>query len=184
MHSVCKQLADDHINISYVMVVLAKHAEQWQDIDDISGDLDFIQDSLHYLSAYPLLCHHPVEEQLFDYIEEKKLCAPEFFFELRAEHTELEAITCHIKEQFQAFSDNKQTGDFKQLQQLTVMFIRSQQEHVRNEDTIILPEIYRVMNDQYWDEFSAGLAIEKDPVFEGVQSEKFSQLLRTIIKRK
>ena len=184
MHSIFKQLADDHINISYVMIVLAKHASQWQNIDDIRSDLDFIQDSLHYLSDYPQLCHHPIEEQLFDYIEENKLCDPTIFSELRAEHKELETITNNIKEQFQAFSDDQKMGGFEELKQSTVSFIRSQQEHVKNEDTLILPEIDRAMSEEHWREFTTNLNFETDPVFGGIQCEKISQLLRSIIKRK
>jgi hemerythrin-like domain-containing protein len=150
-----KRLVDDHINLRYTLVVLARYVTQCKTKDDLDHSIEFIKVALDYLCDYPQLFHHPIEERLIQFLLSKDPSILNIGDDVARQHRELERNTNLLREQF------SQDIEIKSDQQLTQLKVRLQQlidqhhHHLEDEEKYFIPLLERVMTREDWIEFRA-----------------------------
>ncbi len=110
-----KRLVDDHINLRYTLVVLARYVTQCQSITDLQRSSDFIKVALDYLCDYPELFHHPVEERLIQFLLVKDPSIRTVSDNIAQQHRELENTTRQLRQQFSPLLEIKSQQQVTEL---------------------------------------------------------------------
>ncbi len=149
-----KKLADDHINLRYILIILTRQLEKCQHARDMIKSRQFIQAALNYLCEYPQQFHHPVEEQLIQYLISRDGSILVIGDEVGIQHRELEHSTSTLRLQFTQLTAQTDSQDFNTLKDQLLELINQQHQHLESEEKYFFPLIEKLMKKQDWLDFN------------------------------
>lgn len=180
MHSVHKQLVDDHIHISRLLRFLSTqvgYAELKANWDD---QLSLVLDSLDYIQSYPEKWHHPVEDIVFARLREKGACDPKLLQDIADEHAKLERGTRELQQLFEAVAnDYVISGD--RLAESLRQFIDAQSAHLARENDRVYPLLEEHLTSDDWDDIANQVELITDPLFGQAVQEDYQYLFRHLL---
>jgi hemerythrin-like domain-containing protein len=155
MNMSIKRLVDDHINLRYILVVLARYVTQCQTKGDLYRSVEFIKVALDYLSDYPQLFHHPVEERLIHFLSIKDPSIFKIGDDVASQHRELERNTSMMRDQFYQDLQINSDQQFTELKNRLLELIDQHHHHLKDEEKYFIPVLERAMTPEDWVEFWA-----------------------------
>lgn len=136
---------------------------------------------IRYLSEFPDRFHHPKEDGfLFPAVAHHSTAAADVIRELQEQHEDCARKTAALAAQLAAWKDGRD-GGWEAFDQAAKSYIAFQWEHIRLEETEILPVAREVLSEAEWQTIDAAFGENDDPIFGANPQEAFNGLFRKIV---
>lgn len=164
MHSLYRQLCLDHRQFQQLLDALENLLQELASEDRNPETLGLILDALDYLSVYPDMWHHPVEDLIFQRLEQKPLENRAALEVAQREHKEITFATRRMRELFYAVA-NDCAMERHRLFDATNYYIELQRQHIERENHLVFPMIEKHLSDADWQHVASALQRQRDPLF-------------------
>lgn len=175
-----KLIADEHAAVAAVLRSVLPLVEQGPG-DEPQRFFDVMRAMLFYLDEFPERHHHPNESNLlFPRVARK---APELMAviqKLEADHMQGEHRIRELQHQLLAWEllgESRRAAFVAAIQE----YIRFYLEHMRTEETQVMPVARRVLDAAEWDELDRAFEASRDPLAGGTRDPVYDRLFTRIV---
>jgi hemerythrin-like domain-containing protein len=118
---------------------------------EVSGDVDWeiIDLILGYTQRYADLCHHPIEDLIYQALEDKNIAMGEYARSLQDEHAELTLSTQQLRDSVNHHRMHP-NGDFGDLISEAKAFLDSYWRHMESEETVLFKAALKALTAEDW----------------------------------
>jgi branched-chain amino acid transport system ATP-binding protein len=143
-------------------------------------DFELLGAMLHYIDAFPERFHHPKEDAyLFRKLRERDPSAGALLDQLEAEHVEGRRLIQGLKDALARCQHER--GNVADFTQRAADFASFHWDHMRREETEVMPRSRLHLTAQDWAEIDAAFADNNDPMLGADARDSFRQLFRRIV---
>jgi hemerythrin-like domain-containing protein len=178
MRTIIEKLCTEHVRLARLVRLLNGHSCQRTDAS--APNIALLVDALCYLTRFPDISHHVIEDRMVEKLLAKKALSIEFGHEIETQHQAL------IRDGRDLLQDLESAVRGENMsQELVDNRVRLYAERLRHnmviEELTLFPAAEKNLNDADWSEIeNAGAYGQSDPLFEGAVDERFAQLYRVI----
>ncbi|MES2877976.1 MAG: hemerythrin domain-containing protein [Pseudomonadota bacterium] len=182
-HESIRILRDEHAALATLLRSLGQMVERGPG-DDLEGFFDVMRAMLFYIDEFPTRLHHPKESELL--FPRVARLAPEtvpLIERLEKEHANGEAAVRELQHLLLAW---ELVGKVRRpaFTAAAKQYVEFSLEHMRLEETVILPAALRVLSAADWKEFDAAFATNCDPLTGKFQRDPvYDRLMTHIVMR-
>ncbi len=179
-HAALKIIHDEHHAISAMVSAMRAIGKRLAQTAD-PQDFDVMRAILLYIDEFPERLHHVKEtEVLFPMVREKSPELVPVIDRLDAEHHRGEASVRSLEHDLLAW---EQLGDVRRERFLESLerFTRFYLEHLRTEESVVLPEAVKVLDDAQWAQVHAAFESHRDPLTGQPAEAQYERLFRKIV---
>ncbi len=177
MADILAEIHSDHRNYSQLLELI--RAELVKLSNSTNPNYIRLYDIMLYMTNYPDLIHHPVEEILFTELVKKKPELSETLSSLSLEHKKLASVGRELKENLQIVVSGAIVSR-KTLIDSAIDYHQLLTSHMNTEEGEILPVLGEAFNENEWSVIEAQVTVLHDSMFENVIQEQFSDLYKRI----
>lgn len=187
-HHLCLQvIRDEHAALAAMLrslrLMLARGPDSPPAGDD-AGFFDVLRAMLFYIDEFPETLHHPKEtELLFPRVAERAPQVAKTIERLDRDHHQGEASVRALQHALLAW---ELLGDSRReaFETAAFRYIDFYLEHMRVEETVVLPEAVRTLDAADWRELDAAFAANQDPLAARHQRDpQYERLFTRIVTR-
>lgn len=136
---------------------------------------------LRYLAEFPDRFHHPKEDDyLFPAVARRDPEAAELIAELRQQHEDVVEMTSALKAALADWRTEPENG-FEAFDAKARDYLALQWEHMRLEETRILPAAREKLTEADWETIDRAFSENDDPIFGDNPQREFDQLFTRIV---
>jgi hemerythrin-like domain-containing protein len=179
-HKALQVIVDEHVAVAAVLRSLRPLIEQGPN-DHPERFFDVLRAMLFYIDEFPEKRHHPNESNLlFPKVARK---APELMpviRKLESDHMQGEARVRELQHQLLAW---ELLGDVRRAEFVDALndYVRFYLDHMRTEETQVLPVALRVLDESDWAELDRVFGEARDPLAGGVRDPVYERLFTRIV---
>jgi hemerythrin-like domain-containing protein len=177
MHPVVHRLHRDHEHLDQVLDLLERHVDGFHDGEPI--DFELIAMVLEYLADYADRVHHRVEDQLFARLQGRPDDLGATVRQVMQQHPHLSSRTRQLQRTLEGVVHDAVVTR-EELEQQARAFIGLQREHLRLEESRLLPQIEDLVSQADLDAAGAVVPGEEDPVFGARRRDRFLSLFERL----
>lgn len=172
------RLRTEHANLDRLVRLLDRHPVAHAGAKP--KDIELLVDALYYLTHFPDVFHHPMEDRLVERLLYRNSLPPVFGAEIEAQHTTLARQGADLMRDLESATRGETMS-----WELVGMSVRLYAEHLRHniavEELVLFPAALRHLDSEDWRAVSAipGEA-HPDPLFPSPAEARFVQLHRII----
>ena len=174
MHAIMRQLHQDHINISRLLIKLEEHARELTVYAET--DLLLMIDIVDFIKSYSDQYHHPVEDKVYQMFKSLVGGQTDIVDGLIDEHTKIPKITIAFEQLIEGALSGAVVISRKALSEKITDFIDIQRSHLNIEERELFPLIIETLSEEHWIELEAQIQQIPDPLFGSRIEEKFESL--------
>lgn len=171
------RLHAEHANLERLVRLLDGHASA--PATPPFGDLGVVVDTVYYLTHFPDVSHHPLEDRIVEQLRGRQVLPPGFADEIEAQH----ATLAHQGDALMRDLESAARGETLSWE-IVSPNLRLYAERLRHnmavEELILFPTAQRVLGDADWQHIDAAIDTALDPLFGARVDERFRQLHATI----
>jgi len=173
MPTILERLHGDHRNMSRILDLLERELHALE--HDGSPDTALMLDAMHYLTHYSDSYHHPVEDVVFDHVQEVRPRTGELVRQLRAEHVQLaedgRALYEVLREVEADVAVTRQT-----LAELAERYVVAQRRHMNFEEGELFPLARHELDEAAWGRVERAVETGRDPLFGRLLDQEYRAL--------
>ena len=162
MKDIIEKLHQDHIHVAKLLDLYDKQLQ----ILMKGGNPNYIimRDIMKYMKCYPDVVHHPLEEIIFEKIENKDKVLDENIEKLCKQHSEIDNIGEELYNKLSTIAAGVVTSldDFKKWSEKYLELMRS---HMDLEEGKVFPKIRELFTEVDWEDIDLELSKQHDPIF-------------------
>jgi hemerythrin-like domain-containing protein len=171
------RLHRDHEHLDQVIDLLERHVDAFHVGEPI--DFELIAMVLEYLADYADRVHHRVEDQLFAQLQDRRDEIGATVRQVMQQHPHLSSRTRQFQGTIEGIVHDAVVTR-EELEQQARGFIGLQREHLRLEDTRLMPHLEALLSPAVLDAAAAVLPGDEDPVFGAQRRERFLTLFERL----
>jgi branched-chain amino acid transport system ATP-binding protein len=173
-------IEDEHRSLAAVLHGLLYLVREIR-LRGVAPDFELLGAMLQYIDAFPERFHHPKEDAyLFRKLRERDPSAAALLDRLEAEHVEGARLIQGLKDAL-ARCQHEEGRDIADFAQRAADFASFHWDHMRREETEVLPRSRNHLTAQDWEEIDAAFADNDDPLLGADARDGFRQLFRRIV---
>lgn len=179
MTQLIDKLHRDHVRMAELLELLAEQVTVMQD-PHADADYHLLRDIAHYFTVFPDCVHHPVEDEVYAALREKRPDLGPTLDALEAEHEEL----AELGRDYYRLMQNVCAGQVVRRELVlstSETFLARQQGHMNVEEGEIFAVAAEVLSDADLAEYEARHDEHPDPVFGPELREGFDRLYEAIV---
>lgn len=177
MTDLIRQLRIDHSNVSKILDILGG---QLQSIArEQTTDYELMQDAMHYMTQYPDIAHHPVEDVIFGFVVVRAPEATGITAELKREHAALAEKGSMFLDGLRHIVD----GAMVERDLVTSRghdYIQFLHHHMKKEEETIFPLAETLLQDEDWEAASDLMTEMRDPLFGPVVQDDYRRIYQLV----
>jgi len=175
---VMRQLYDDHVKVGRLLRIL----EDQLLIVERAGEPDCVlmADIMHYMTSFPDLFHHPMEDRVFERLVEREPSAGEPARTLLKEHASLALKGQRLLGSVRGLASEAAMvprADFVAQGRDYVEFLK---RHIEREERQLFPLACRILTGEDDAAIERALAVPSDPLFGEIVADEYRNLYRHI----
>jgi hemerythrin-like domain-containing protein len=180
MSEVMKQLHNDHIHVARLLDWLEYQLDRFQQ----GGVPDYARmlDTMHYMTHYSDMFHHPREDMIFEKMAAKDDSVAEVVERLRAEHVKLGHLGARFQQTLEYICEDvilpreKVEADGRE-------YIALLREHLNTEEGQVFPKAEELLDGRHWAAVDRHMGFQHDPMFGPEVEERYAALYQQISDR-
>ena len=173
-------IEDEHRSLAAVLHGLLYLVREIR-LRDATPDFELLGAMLHYVDAFPERFHHPKEDAyLFRRLRERDPGSAGLLDRLEAEHREGAYRIGSLKDALARFQREGER-EFAGFAQGVADFASFHWEHMRAEETDVLPRARKHLTPADWAEIDAAFADNDDPLLGETARSNYRKLFRRIV---
>lgn len=177
MHPVLHRLHRDHEHLDQVIDLLERHVDAFHAGDPI--DFELIAMVLEYLADYADRVHHRVEDRLFAHLQDRPDDIGATVRQVMQQHPHLSSRTRQFQSTIEGVVHDA-VVTCEELEQQARGFIGLQREHLRLEDTRLMPQLEGLLGPEVLDAAAAMLPGDEDPALGARRRDRFLSLFERL----
>jgi len=172
-------LRNDHVNMTRLLDALERQLAVFD--AGARPDYDFIAGLLQYCRGFPDRYHHPREDLIVGAMQRRAPAAAREIAALAREHERLSALTERFADAVEQVLQDQEMprGRFDGLAREFIEFYR---RHLTWEEETVFPRAETVLTESDWRAVDARIAAPDDPLFGGIEEERFRALRRALLE--
>jgi len=179
-HAAIDIIRNEHRAIAAVIHCLEQILKEVRD-EALEPPIDVLELILRYLAEFPDRFHHPKEDDfLFPAVAVRDPSAGEVIRELQQQHEDCVRKTAILAKLLDAWKADRKKG-FDAFDQAVREYIAFQWEHIRLEETVILPAAREKLTESDWETIDKAFDENDDPIFGANPQAAFNGLFRKIV---
>lgn len=175
-----KIIRDEHAAVSAVLQSLVLMLDRGPG-DQPERFFDVMRAMLFYIDEFPERLHHPKESNLlFPKLARGRPALMPVIRRLEADHMLGEGRVRELQHLLLAW---ELIGDSRReaFSELARSYVRFYGDHMRTEETVLLPAAEEVLNEADWKELDAAFAATRDPLAGGLRDPSYDRLFTRIV---
>ena len=177
MEQTLVSLSNDHRNYTKLLAVLRSDIDKLQ--HSVNPDFIRLYDIMNYMTNYPDVSHHPVEEIIFKSLLAKSPNSADLVNTLVEEHKELARLGAALKEKLNhVISGSIVSKDA--IIEAANNYCQYLTNHINSEEGNIFPIIENTFSKDEWLQINNQIDDTEDPLFGDVVQEQFTDLYKRI----
>ncbi len=178
MKDILGRLHQDHIHIAKLLDLYEKQLDKLREGSD--PNYIVMRDIMKYMRSYPDVVHHPLEEILFEILEEKDKTLAEKVRQLYGEHKEIDDIGNSLAEILLTIAAGVITSltEFREESEKYLQLMRS---HMNLEEDKVFPGIREKFTEKDWENIDLALVKQADPLFGKDIEEEYQFLYESVL---
>ena len=178
MSTVIERLQAEHGRLGRLVQLL--NDERSLRTDPGAPNIALLVDALYYLTRFPDVAHHAIEDRIAEKLRGKNALSGELAREIEAQHVTLISQGHELLQDLEAAAREENMS-----QELVEIHVRLYAERLRHNMTVeeltLFPAAIRYLDDDDWHAIElVDAGGQPDPLFEGPVDERFAQLHRVI----
>lgn len=177
MSDVLDKLLADHAHIARLLLMFEEqvrliHAGE-------NPDAALMQDIMGFMTHYPDLIHHPLEDLMFEHMQALDPEASAVLGSLTAEHDRL----AHLGHDLKVYVDSLESESLVRrdlLDQLATEYLVSVRKHIKDEEDHAFPLARKLLDSREWDMIRAEFKVKDHEVFGNVLDEHYQAMYHSI----
>ncbi|NNF51339.1 MAG: hypothetical protein HKN59_02765 [Gammaproteobacteria bacterium] len=177
MSDVLDKLTADHVHIARLLALFEEqvriiHAGE-------NPDASLLQDIMGFMTHYPDLIHHPLEDLVFEHVINHDKDARKSLQVLLNEHEEISRVGHELK----VYVDSLETEALVRrdiLDKLASDYLKTLRRHMRHEEEHAFPLARKLLDASEWDMIRAEFKVKDHEVFGKVLDEHYQTLYHSI----
>jgi hemerythrin-like domain-containing protein len=181
MSELIRRLQGEHDNFSKLLALLAAEIETLDRGEN--GNFRLMTDIMDYMSVYPDVAHHPLEDRIFTRLAQLDPESRDLVTELIAEHERLR----HMGKAFSDLVRGVVGGGITSVDKVSTLghdYVALIHAHSEREESDIFPRLNTVLSDEDWTELTAAAAASEDPLFGSIVDRSYEEILAQIERRR
>jgi hemerythrin-like domain-containing protein len=178
MTKLIERLHADHLRLAGLVRLL--NGEISLQVDPSAPDLALLVDVLYYLTRFPDVTHHALEDRIVEKLLQKNAFPTVLGHEIEAQHSTLIQQGHELLQDLEAATRKENMS-----QQLVEVHVRLYAERLRHnmivEELTLFPAALRHLDDEDWNMIELlDVRGKPDPLLDGLEGDRFKQLHRLI----
>ena len=169
----------DHIRLRRVLTALNKISDEFNPSASTSSvawdnKLDQIFCMIDYLSQYPDKIHHPIEDMVFNRVQDKNPTKEQLKLiqQNQIQHSTLKELTDKLKGYLNDNASGLDDGyDHKQFKEELTIYCNHQLSHMQHEEQVIFPLAQSILTPTDWEEIDHLFGESRDPIFDKLERQ-------------
>lgn len=162
MSKIMQRLKADHVNIARLLDILEEQLEAVHDADD--ADFELIRDVMVYMTNYPDLMHHPLEDIVFARLRERDASSAAMVDDLRAEHEALAGQSIRLRNMLDHVVDGRMVLR-EELADAGRDYVQNLRRHLNKEEREVFALARDALTEQDWVAADNAMELRADPIF-------------------
>ena len=134
---------------------------------------------MNYMTNYPDVSHHPLEEIIFEVLQEKSPDTREQLDKMTEEHQQLAILGSSLKEKLHHITSGTMVAK-EAIIEASKNYHYLLTRHINFEENEIFPLVENSFNDEDWARVQSQIDASEDPLFGNVVQEQFTDLFKRI----
>ena len=180
MQRIMQILHEDHINVAGLLDLMERALERLPNKDPV--DLALASNTMRYMTAYPDIYHHPLEDIVFRHLLKRSPETGLKIHQLFEEHVILgttgNEFLGKIKTAIERPSD-----PLEDLINHGLEYVGQLRAHMNTEEGEIFPLINVVLSTHDWGVLDESIAVAKDPLFGSQVQKSYQNLAEALLAR-
>ncbi len=169
----------EHANFARLLNLLDDQLALFHDA--AAPDYELMQEIMFYMTHYSDVLHHPKEDLVFAKIREREGTVGKVVDELAAQHVHLKSSGAHLVSQLDEII-NGTISSRAQIEATARDYVDTLRQHMRIEETQILPLAERLLTAQDWSAIHAAIGRVEDPLFGRHPERRYASLHQQIAR--
>ena len=172
------QLQLDHRNMTRLLDLLRSELDAYRSGQAL--DVDLLGSIMEYSLHYPDLCHHPLENLIYDRLVRRDPGAKTKIGDLLKEHAHLGELTRKLAS---AISNVSRDSELPRawLEDVVDTYLTSNYRHIAAEENSFFPLAVQILTDEDWAAIEASKPSQADPLFGGKITQSYRALYDRIM---
>lgn len=167
------RLHAEHANLERLVRLLDGHASA--PATPPFGDLGVVVDTVYYLTHFPDVSHHPLEDRIVEQLRGRQVLPPGFADEIEAQHATLAHQGDALMRDLESAA-RSETLSWEIVSPNLRLYAERLRHNMAVEELILFPTAQRVLGDADWQHIDAAIDTALDPLFGARVDERFRQL--------
>ncbi len=143
-------------------------------------DYEIVEAVVDYSFAYPDLCHHPIEDAIYELVRQRDPGALSSEVDLEAEHKKLAQLTSKFSGLLKGIMQETPTPR-EWFDKVARDYIKFTRHHMEMEEKHFFPAAERALTKADWDQIEGRIDSDRDPLFSAKVQERFHRLREDIL---
>ena len=178
MHPVLQQLGAEHRDLRSLLALLRRQPSLLA--DPLAPNIGLLVDALSYLTSFPDVRHHPLEDRLAERLLRRDAIDPAFVAELEAQHERLGQQGLDLLRDLEGAARGETLS--RELVATNIcLYVERLRHNMAFEELLLFPAAARALDAADWRDIEAdGLPGAPDPLFQPQAEQRFLQLRQAI----
>jgi len=178
MSKIIDDLRKDHRNLAKLWDLLGRELKVFK--EGGLPDYDLVESILDYNLNYPDLCHHPMENLVFEKLMKRDPAADSAIGNLEKEHEKLSSLTWRFSTAVaNVLEDEQLPRDW--FLDVANDFLSFSRNHMQMEEVLFFPAALKTLTAEDWNELEDACEKVHDPLFSDQKQEKYQALYQEIM---
>ena len=177
MADVMQQLHQDHVNIARLLDVMDTHLKLFQEGE--KPDYVLMMDVMQYMTHYPDLFHHPIENLVFTKLSERDPTSRLLVKELMSQHETLASKGADFLDILRTVVEEQMVSR-ETLESRGKEYVRMLRRHADVEEGQAFPLARSQLTEEDWEEIRETMEHMEDPLFGSTVEKQYLALYEYI----
>ena len=178
MQAILDSLAAQHRDLSALIGLLERQPSL--EPDPAASHVGLLVDVLEYLTNFPDVSHHPLEDRIAERLVSRKALDAQLCEELEAQHARLARQGADLLRDMEG-AMRRETVSLELVALNARLYAERLRHNIAFEELVLFPAAARHLDEADWRAIAAtGAAAPADPLFSGAVDQRFAQLHRVI----
>lgn len=178
MHPVLRQLYADHRDLRSLMSLVSHQRSLLA--DPLAPNIGLLVDAMLYLTSFPDVRHHPLEDQLAKRLVQRRAIRPDMLRKLEGQHERLARQGVDLLRDLEGAAREELVS--RELVEANIrLYVRRLGRNMQLEELSIFPAAAGCLSEDDWGIIAAAREMAlPDPLFDSQTQERFAQLRAAI----
>lgn len=178
MHPVLVQLGAEHRDMGSLLTLLSRQRSLLA--DPLAANIGLLVDALYYLTSFPDVNHHPLEDCIAERLLHKRAIDSDLVRDLEAQHVRLGRQGLDLLRDLEGAA-REETMSRELVADNICLYVERLRHNMYCEELVLFPAAARGLDDQDWRAIATDTAsAEPAPLFVPQVQQRFQQLREAI----